>query len=204
MSRKSTIKIRTPHRPTLIRRGMLSMAAYAAVMLLMAPTVRATGDLPSSSVLEVGPDGIVACEINEQPARLQFRGDGLSYPVLNPDAPKKFKVRSNIFADALGIEARIGATTIPGHTGKAKFSFEGQRDSRRALWFDRVITVGLDGGIGPDAIPQARVTIATGNNVAITRTIYLPSHVEDNRVGTSVKIGSSDIFVMFNTLLGKL
>lgn len=202
MNLKSAFNPQPPlHCRTPIWRTILNTTLCCIIILPGLSTVHASDDLPASNLLEVGPDGIVNYEINGLPAKLQLRGDGLSYPALNPDAPERFKLRSNIFADALGIEARVGSISIPGHTGKAKFEFAGQKESRRALWFDKPVAAGFDGSLGPNAVPQNQVKIATGNPIDQTRTTRLPLQVQDGRVGTHLNVGASSLFVMFNPLI---
>lgn len=201
MSLKTTLDSRQPYHHPLKWRAIFNLTICCVISLPGISIARASSDLPSGNILEVGPDGAVNCEINGLTAKLLFRGDGLAYPILNPDTPEKFKLRSNIFANAFGIEARVGSISVPGHTGKAKFEFSGQKESRRALWFDRPVAAGFDGSLGPDTVPQAQVKITTGNNVAQTRTTQLALQVEDSRVGTSVNVGASSLFVMFNPLI---
>lgn len=201
MIKEATINSRLSYRRAANCYRLLNIAMGCIIGWSNISMARASDGLAVGNLLEIGPDGVVNGEINGLTANYQMRGDGLSYPVLNPDSPKKFKLRSNIFADALGIEARVGSMSIPGHTGKAKFEFSGQKENRRALWFDKPVAAGFDGSLGPYAVPQTQVRLATGNNVAQTRASQLSLQVEDSRVGTSVRVGYSDIFVMFNPLL---
>lgn len=181
----------------LVRRVMVGAAlSLSASAALQAATPRAEDD-----AFEVAQDGIIDCQVNQIPAKLVFRGDGLSYPVLNPDAPGRLKLRSNLFADAFGIQATVGTTSIPGHTGKAKFLIANQQQSLRALWFERPIAPAFDGAVGPGALPQARVQMILGASALETTEFALPLQTSDNRMGTIIKAGSSDIFVMFNPLL---
>lgn len=172
------------------------------VLLAMASlSFAASGKSSMEEALSVSPDGIIEGQINRVPARLQVRGDGIAYPVLNPATVEKFRIRSNFFADALGIQATVGPTVIPGHTAKVKFAFECQEISRRALWFDKPVVSDLDGSVGPGALPHKRVTLGTGIVINQPGVALLPLQVEDNRMGTSVRLGETRIFVMFNPLL---
>jgi hypothetical protein len=173
------------------------MQATAVSLLVVA--INVTGSPIVDSTLEVGLDGQVSCQINGVPARLQFRGDGISYPVLNPDATSKFKLKANVFADIAGIEAVVGPSKIAGHTRKAEFAFGNDSSSLRTLWFDRPVAPGFDGGLGPAAVPQTRVVLNIGQPVQHALTSF-PLQLDGNRVGTTLKVGEADIFIMFNPL----
>jgi len=175
---------------------------YISALFFLSPAfaIAADGSSSSGDMLEVGRNGTVDVQVNGLPAKMEFRGDGISYPVLNPDVAEKYKLRSNFFANVLGIEAKVGPITIPGRTGKAKFSIEGQDGSRRMLWFDRPIAPGLDGSVGPNAVPQSRIRLNVGADTAHPTQASLPLRVEDGRVGTTIRIDQTDVFVMFNPM----
>lgn len=151
-------------------------------------------------ILDIGRDGSIEAQINGFPVTLQFRGDGISYPVLNPDTAEKFKLRTNLFANALGIEAKVGPVTVPGRTGKVRLEIQGHEEKRRALWFDKPIAPGMDGSIGPIATPQTRIRLNTGAGFGHLTSISLPLKIEDDRVGTTISIDKTNVFVMFNPL----
>lgn len=119
--------------------------------------------------------------------------------VLNPDAIGKFNLKANALADALGIEAVVGLTKIAGHTRKAEFAFGSDSRSLRTLWFDKPVAPDFDGELSPAAVPQQRIVLNTGRPAATTLTSF-PLQVDGKRVGTTLKIGEADIFVMFNPL----
>ena len=108
------------------------------VGLFIALAVTAYGQQACADVLDVGPDGVLAVRINDTPAKLQVRGDWISYLTLNPDATERLGVSSGMFSSMVGIQATVGTTVISGHTGKAKFAVDSKETKERVLWFDKV------------------------------------------------------------------
>lgn len=153
-----------------------------------------------ADTLNVGQDGLINATVNGHPAKLLVRGDWMSYPTLNPDATEKFGIRSNVFASTLGIQAVVGTTTIPGHTGKAKFLIDGRESNLRALWFDKPAASQLDGVVGPAGLAPSEIRLNTGVKVEHPTLSSVPIQVNNNKIGTQITIDQTPVFVMFNPL----
>jgi hypothetical protein len=153
----------------------------------------------ASDTIDVPADGIVNVVVNgsQRALRFEMRGDGLAYPIFNPKAVAELGLRPNFFVDVLGIQAKIGSLTLAGHTAKASFSYGGVHDKRRALWFDRPIASALDGSLGPSAVPQSRVRLRIGGT-GRAHSASVPLAELDGRLGVSVSVGATTIFVKFN------
>jgi hypothetical protein len=179
-----------------IRPNQLCFASALFVALTMTAYSRPT----SADALDVSKDGIIDAQINGYPIKLQVRGDWISYPTLNPDAIQRLGIRSNIFANMLGIQAVVGTTVIAGHTGKAKFLIEGKEINERALWFDRPAAPQLEGMIGPASLPQSQIRLNTGIEIEHAAPFSVPMQIYNNRVGTQMSIDGTPVFVMFDPL----
>jgi hypothetical protein len=152
----------------------------------------------SEGVLDIAQDGVVYGKLNGSPARLMMRGNGIAYPVLNPDVAEALKLRTNIFANLLGIQAKVGPNTIQGHTGKIKLMLDNRESTPRALWFDKLVAPGLDGSLGPYAVSQSRIRLNIGTRVEHAKLVSLPLQIEDGRVGINIGVGENTVFVMFD------
>ncbi len=100
----------------------------------------------------------------------------------------------------IGIQAIVGTTIIPGHTGKAKFLIDGRESNLRALWFDKPAASQLEGLAGPNALAQSVIRLNTGVAVEHPTVFSLPIQVNNNKVGTQITVDQTPIFVMFNPL----
>lgn len=173
---------------------------WFALLITSLLTLTVQGHPLPTDILDVGRDGSVDVQINGFPAKMEVRGDGISYPVLNPDVAETCKLRANIFGNVFGIEAKVGSIAISGHTAKAKLSIMGRTDTHRVLWFDRAIVQDLAGSIGPNAIPQSLVRLNVSAAIAQPKVTSLPLQIEDGRVGTTIRLDQTSVFVMFNPL----
>lgn len=170
------------------------------VGLFIALAVTAYGQQACADVLDVGPDGVLAVRINDTPAKLQVRGDWISYLTLNPDATERLGVSSGMFSSMVGIQATVGTTVISGHTGKAKFAVDSKETKERVLWFDKVAAPQIDGAIGPASLPQPQVRLNIGVGVQNATAFKVPMKVNDRSYGTQIVVGDATVFVMVNPL----
>ena len=193
LSTGAAISVNIPNR-------IFSLKVAAAI--LCSYSVTSSGKSLQDSVLDVPPDGIVAVQINRSSTiyRFEMRGDGISYPVLNPELAENLKLRSNIFGNLLGIQANVGPIAIAGHTGKVDVAFDGQEETLRALWFERPIAPQSDGSLGPGAVTQSIVKIHVAEGARSVQPSAVSLQTEDNRVGTNIEVGKTTIFVRFNPL----
>ena len=100
--------------------------------------------------------GIVQVLINNRPARLRVEFDADSIPVLNPDAAKRLGLKSGLF---VGARTSVGPIKLKGKVASASFASAGTSIKRRFVWFDRDVTSGADGVIGPSQLPYSAVTM---------------------------------------------
>jgi hypothetical protein len=180
----------------------VSKMLFGSVVLACCNSTDLFGNPTSDDVLDVPPDGIVNVQVNEAPTKFQFvvRGDEISYPVLNSDIAESLKLRSNIFANLFGIEARVGPVSIPGHTAKVSFTINGKNENRRALWFDQPISSNSSGSLSPETVPQSKVILHIGEKKDHAQVSSVPLQSDDHNIGTSIKVGEKDVFVRFNPL----
>ncbi len=148
----------------------------------------------SAGSIDVEMERPIEATINGKSVRLTLAGDGLSYPVLNPDLAQRLSLKSSI----VSVRATVGPVAIPGRTGVIKLGLDGKVNKRRALWFDKPISTAADGEIGPEALPHGVVRLILSPKKAGEGAITLPLHRETNRLGTTMSIGGRAIFVQFD------
>ena len=171
-----------------------SLAAFLFLALSVASVpLRAETQGESKDVFIVPKDGKITGRLAGSPATLGVLGDGLSYPVIDPMIARQRGLRSSIFA----VQARVGATRIAGSTGITSLSIGSVTFKRRALWFERPIVVGYDAILGPDSFPNPIVEL-TGDAEPTGQKVRLPLVRNSGKLGTNVKVGGHDIFVMFD------
>lgn len=148
--------------------------------------------------LVISADGKASGTMNGAPVSLQINASGISLPVMNPEIAQRLDLRHSIFA----VQAKVGAQKVPGKTGVVKMVVAGAPQKRRILWFQRAQRAGYDGVLGPEAVPQSTVAFQLGarpsDTPAAAKVYLLPLARQNNRVGTYVAVGGSQIFVQWD------
>ncbi|MDE2620230.1 MAG: hypothetical protein KGL54_08720, partial [Sphingomonadales bacterium] len=168
--------------------------AGVGALLASSPLGAAGGE----DTLIISADGKVSGTMNGAPVVLQVNASGISLPVMAPDIAQRLALKHSIFA----VQAKVGTQKIPGKTGVVKMAVAGVPQKRRILWFQRAQRAGYDGVLGPEAVPQSTVAFQLGAGQSGGRsavTVHLlPLARQNNRVGTYVTVGGSQIFVQWD------
>jgi hypothetical protein len=145
--------------------------------------------------LELSEDRLLVASVNGRDARLQVRPDGVSLPILNPDAAAALALKPSL------TRARtvVGRTTIRGWTDAARVRLDGPERKLRVVWFDRPLIEGSDGVVGPAALAAPVVVFKLRQPQPGETEIVLP--VEDfgpSGMPTRMIVGSLRIQTFFN------
>ena len=115
-------------------------------------------------------DRTVAATIDGVPARLQIDPAAPGPPILSPD----FAVRAALKGGMFGARFKIGPVVVNGKSAVHDIMIGPDRFKHRIFWFDRPLVPGVDGVIGPSALPDDVVRFELRPQAAGDRTVTLP------------------------------
>jgi hypothetical protein len=152
------------------------------------------GAAPLPATLVVDPSGIIPVLINGSAVKMHMVAHGVSYPVLNPDAAERLTLKGGFFA----AQAQIGPVKIPGKYAKVKTTISGVETKSRLLWFEKPVVSDADGMLGPESVPQTRVTFMLRAPAPNETSYSLPLITQNALVGSSIQAGGKTIFVQWH------
>jgi hypothetical protein len=170
------------------------MASKYRLSLCLAAGLLATAAAPPAPPLTVAPGELVDAIVDGHKLRFAVQANGLSYPVLNPDAAKAAGFKPGLFAAAAG----VGPIKVPGYSTVARLHLGAGDGKRRMLWFDRAFAPRADGSLGPGAVPQPVVSFRLRPSVADERRVALPMTAQNGGLGTLVSANGRAIFVTWD------
>lgn len=148
----------------------LARAAHAVTAALALLTIGAA-DAPREKGEYVVRDPVVRARLNGAEGRVRIDPAATAMPLLNAAFAERAKLR----AGPVGAGYRVGPETVTGRTAVARIGIaDVPPRKRRVAWAVRDYAAGIDGVVGPGALPQPVIRFALRPSLPGERTVTLP------------------------------